>query len=119
MAAATQRELQAHLVRSVLAAQQNCAPELLDLIGGSTIQQIDESVARVRATTAQILNRARQAQIRPSDQDDPGPGFQAFVREGLGDQGAPDPASMSMSEWAEYRKRFIRPADQGLFTGMR
>ena len=108
-----QREVQAHLIRQVLAAHEegSAPPELLDLVGGSTIEEVDASLARVKATSAQLVQRARQEQQglhRPADQDCPGPGFAANVRAGTTRDDADLAArvnSMSMSDYAQARAR--------------
>jgi hypothetical protein len=90
---AKDRALQSHLVRAVLAAQATVAPELLDLIGGSTPEEIDRSVERVKTTTAQLVSRVRQEAARPSDTD---PAWLHNPAQGYGDIDLADYARLRM-----------------------
>lgn len=105
---ARQRELQAHLIRTVLSVQHDVAPELLDLISGESAEAIDRSAELAKQKSAQIVQRAMQGQVRPHDADDPGPGFAAHVREGISDQGVPDVSNWTLDEYAQHRDQLIR-----------
>jgi hypothetical protein len=102
---AKDRAVQQHLVRAVLAAQNDVPPELLDLIGGSTPEEIDRSVERVKATTAQLVSRVRQEAVRPSDTD---PAWQFNQSQGYGDQQpltADQIGAMDMRQFSELRQQ--------------
>ena len=47
----------------VAAEQDNIAPELIDLIGGNTKEEVDASVEDMKARTARIVEGMRQAAI--------------------------------------------------------
>jgi hypothetical protein len=108
MSGTTQHALQQHLVRAVIAAQNDVAPELLDYIHGSTPAEIDASVEQAKRASAALVQRAMQGQVRPHDADDPGPGFAANVGEGISDQGVPDVSNWTLDEYAKHRDSLIR-----------
>lgn len=56
--------LQLYIRDQVEAERDNIAPELLAYIGGDTQEQVDASIARVKETTAAIIEGMRQAQVQ-------------------------------------------------------
>ena len=104
---ARQAELRRYAVQQAIVHQNDIAPELLDYAtAGESREAIDASIERAKQKSAQLVQRALQGQIRPSDQDDPGPGFTANVREGIGNQQpltADAVAGLSMDDYAKLR----------------
>ena len=103
------RQLQSYLVQQVLQHQDEIAPEILsDYVGGDSKTAIDASIQKAKQASAALVQRARQGQIRPHDQDDPGPSFVAHVREGTmaDDQAlAAQVASWDMATYSRERGR--------------
>ena len=56
--------LQAYIQRRVNEESDNIAPELLDFIDGNSPEEVEASIERVKAKTAQIVENMRQAGIR-------------------------------------------------------
>ena len=114
---AAERNRQAYLVRAVLAAQNDVAPELLDYIGGTSTEEIDRSIELAKAKSAQLFQRARQAQARPDDVD---PAWAANVREGTtatDNALAERVAGMSLLEYSRHRQEFGVTKDVLSFLG--
>lgn len=62
-----EREMQAlqlYIRDSVEAERENIAPELLDFIDGTTKEEVDASITRVKEKTAAIVEGMRQAQLQ-------------------------------------------------------
>ena len=55
--------LQLHIRDRVEAERENIAPELLDFIDGSTVEEVEASIQRVKDKTAAIVEGMRQAQV--------------------------------------------------------
>jgi hypothetical protein len=100
------RQLQSYAVEQALAHQSEIAPELMDYVGGDSKTAIDASIAKAKAASSALVQRALQGQIRPHDTDDPAyvAAAAANAREGFGGQQVPDVGSMTMQEFAEYRR---------------
>ena len=101
----------------VAAEQDSIAPELIDLIGGNTREEVDASVEDMKARTARIVEGMRQAAIGARAQM-PGvasSGGATAITPGLdtGDKQLTDDdiKSMSMSDYAKLRQQ------TGLRTG--
>lgn len=92
--------LQTYLIKRVLEAQDEIAPELFDYVGGKDESEIDASIENAKRATAGLVARAQQQQFRPDDADIFR--FQADVQTGFGDM--PDVRSMSMDQWGVYRQ---------------
>jgi hypothetical protein len=59
-------DLHAYLVRRIAEEADTIAPELIDYIGGSTADEVEQSITMAKQKTANILEGVRQAQARPS-----------------------------------------------------
>jgi hypothetical protein len=107
--ATEQRKLQAYLVKQVLAVSERgtVAPELMDTIGGTTEAEVDASISKAERASAAMVARFRSEINRPTDQDYPGPGFVANVREGTtaDDRLAEQVANMDMATYARHREQ--------------
>lgn len=55
-------DLRAYLSRRISEERESIAPELLDYIGGSTIDEVERSISTAKAKTQSILDGIRQAQ---------------------------------------------------------
>lgn len=115
--------LQAYIQRRVNEEQDNIAPELLDYVGGETPEQVEASIAKVKASTASIVENMKAAGVRqraampgvaPSaGTNGVGPMDQTGNREYTAD----DIKNMGMGEFAELRRRIgmATSNNQGLF----
>jgi DNA repair exonuclease SbcCD ATPase subunit len=101
--------LQTHIQRRVAEESENIAPELLDFVGGNTPEEVEASIATVKAKTQAILESVQQAAVQqrasmrgvsptgysttgPMDTD---PGHKSYSLTDLRD--------MPMSEYAKIR----------------
>ncbi|WP_409238366.1 hypothetical protein [Streptomyces sp. PA5.6] len=103
-------ELQQYQTQALAAAADEIAPELHDMVRGSTREEIDASVAAMKAKSAAIVQslQAAQTQARAQMQGTQPTGY------GIGPGGAmadtrqlsvEDIRNMPMSQWAEIRKQ--------------
>lgn len=117
-------ELTSYRNRRVEEERENIMPELLDLISGNNAQEIEESIAGLKARTARILEQVQQnamsarAQMQgsrvtapPSGPLDTNSDQAQFTAEQL--------SSMSVTEYAKHRNKLLGQAaserGKGLF----
>jgi hypothetical protein len=115
--------LQAYTQRRVNEEQDEIAPELLDFVGGNTEAEVEASIERVKAKTAQIVENMKAAGVR---QRAGMPGVApAAGTNGVGPMDTPgerqlgpeDIQGMGMAEYAQLRQRLGMGGtnNQGLF----
>lgn len=113
--------------RRIAEESDNIVPQLVDMVGGNTPEQIEQSIARMKEKSAQMVadiqaattGQRRQASFPVSS----GPPIDMA---GLGSEGtrtlsADDIRGMDMSEYAEYRQQLLgatsqRVQQQGLYA---
>lgn len=116
-------EISAYQAQALAAAADEIAPELHDMVRGSTREEIDASVAAMKAKSAAIVQslQAAQTQARAQMQGTQPTGY------GIGPGGAmgetrqlsvEDIQNMPMSQWAEIRKQIpgigSSPSNRGI-----
>lgn len=112
------RELVTYREQQKAAAVDTIVPELLDLVDGSTFEEIDASIARLQAKSAAILEQVREAtQTSRASQVGVRPYGGPTGADPLDTYSEKNPADMSMAEYMEYRKSNppISRSDRGLF----
>lgn len=115
--------IESYRAQAMAAEQNNIAPQLIDLISGNTIEEIDASIASLRARTEAIFNDMQQAQAQVR-RDMPGvrvtaPGTgpldtqtadQTFTAEQI--------AAMSMADYVKHRNKLLGGASSARSKGM-
>lgn len=116
-------KLQAYTQRRVNEEQEEIAPELIDFVGGNSVEEVEASIERVKAKTAQIVENMKAAGVR---QRAGMPGVApAAGTNGVGPMDTPgdrqisaeDIKGMGMAEFAQLRQRIGMAGsnNQGLF----
>lgn len=105
------QELQSYRTQRVEAERDNIMPELIDLVDGSTPEEIDASIHSLKDRTARILDSAQQA-MSSARRDMVGTRATAPAAGPLDTnserQFSPeDIANMSMSDYQKYRSRLL------------
>jgi hypothetical protein len=114
-------ELESYRQQAIAAAQDDIVPELLDLAGGNTPEEIDQSIAGLRERSARILEnvsaaaQAQRQQMQGARVTAPASGpldntsdNQSYTAESL--------AKMSFSDYVKNRSKILGQArDGGLF----
>lgn len=116
-------KLQAHIQRRVNEESDNIAPELLQFISGNTVEEVEASIERVKATTASIVENMRNAGVRqraamPGVAPSAGTnGVTPLDQQGERQLTDKDIAAMGMAEYAQLRQRIGMGGanNQGLF----
>jgi hypothetical protein len=105
--------------------QDKVAPELIDLIGGDTVEEMVQSAEDMATRTQRILEQTQQA-MQQTRQQIPTARVTVPVSSGPDDEGAvrqytpDDIRNMSMSDYAKHRQRLLGrgaggPKNRGLF----
>lgn len=107
-------ELQAYKANQLQAAREEIAPELLDLVGGNTPEEVDASIIMMKAKTNAILDSIQAAQSaytpprpvaptgRPNTDPIGGTANKTYT--------VPDLQNMSMAEYAANRTQLLGAA---------
>lgn len=115
--------LQAYIQRRINEEQDNIAPELLEFIAGNTPEDVEASIAKVKATTTSIAENMRSAGVRqragmPGVAPAAGTnGFGPLDQPGSRELSAEDVKGMGMQEFAALRAKLGMAGsnNQGLF----
>ena len=115
--------LSAYKAQRIDAERDNIIPELVDLINGSTPDELDENINALKERSARILESVQQAsQSARREMTGTRPTLPAAgPLETNSDQRsftAQDIASMSMDEYAKYRQRLLSPSALGRSQGL-
>lgn len=117
------QRLSAHVQRRINEESDNIAPELLQFVTGSTVEEIEASIEQVKASTASIVENMRQAGTRqraamPGVAPAAGTnGVGPMDQQGQRQYSDEDIKNMGMGEYAALRSRlgFTGANNQGLF----
>jgi hypothetical protein len=102
----------------------NIMPELLDMISGNTPEEIESSIAGLKAKTSSILESAQQAMqaarrdmtgTRVTTPPNAGP---MDIETGTRQFTAEDISAMSLNDYAKYRSSLLSPKAQGGSKGL-
>ena len=102
----------------------NIIPELVDMISGNSIEEIEQSIQGLKAKSSSILDAAQQAMqaarrdmtgTRVTTPPNAGP---LDIETGSRQFTAKDIESMSLAEYAKYRDSLLSPAAQGRSNGL-
>lgn len=115
--------LQAYIQRRINEEQDSIAPELLDYIDGQTSEDVEASIARVKASTASIIENMKAAGVRqraamPGVAPSAGTnGVGPMDQQGNRQYSADDIKNMGMKEYSALREKmgFGASNNQGLF----
>jgi hypothetical protein len=115
-------ELTGYLNRRISEEQDNIAPELMDMITGNSVEEIEQSITRLREKTSKLLESAQQA-IQAQRRDMTGTRTTLPpTLENNSDQQSYTPeqiASMSVADYAKNRSRLLGSAatdrNKGIF----
>lgn len=104
--------LRAYIQEQVRVNSDDIAPQLLDLVTGNSVEEVNESIETMKAKTAEILDSVRAAQVQQRSQmrgvsATSIPGAALDDAAGSRNLTAQDIKNMSMSEYAKYRKQLI------------
>ena len=114
-------DLTAYMSQRVEAERENILPELIDLVGGSTKEEIDASIESLKMRSDRIFDSAQQAMqstrrevsgarvTLPSPMENPSDNNQ-FTPE--------DIKQMSLQEYAKHRQRLLSRQAQGQSQGL-
>jgi len=113
-------QLQAYIQRRATEESNTIVPELMDLINGSTPEEVEASIELLKAKSASIAEAARNAGIRqrttmPGVAPSSGPNGGVTPLDMPGDRQftAEDIRGMSMQEFAQLRKKINMPSGSG------
>jgi hypothetical protein len=95
-------ELQRYLLRRVASESHRLHPDLVDLAGGRSVEEIDACIDDLIKRSVAI-RAAQQARAAAGPATAAGEEWQANQREGVGDPG-PDVASMDLPAYAAFRE---------------
>ena len=117
------QKLSAHVQRRINEESDNIAPELLQFVTGDSVEEIEASIERVKATTASIVENMRNAGVRqraamPGVAPAAGTnGVGPMDQQGQRQYTDEDIKNMGMGEYAQLRQRlgFSGANNQGLF----
>jgi hypothetical protein len=115
--------LRAYIQEQARTHSDDIAPQLLDLVDGNTREEVDASIEKMKAKTAEILESVKAAQtqqrsllrgVSPTSI----PGAAPEGDGGLRNLTAQDIKNMSMSDWGKVRKQLISGADNSKNRGL-
>jgi len=102
----------------------NIIPELVDLISGNSIEEIEQSIQGLKERSSRILDSAQQAMqsarremtgTRVTTPPNAGP---MDIETGTRQFTAEDIAAMPLNEYAKYRSQLLSPNAQGRSQGL-
>jgi hypothetical protein len=102
----------------------NILPELIEMVNGSSSEEIEASIAGLKAKTSSIMDNVQQATqaarrdmtgTRVTTPPNAGP---LDIETGTRQFNAQDIANMPIAEYAKYRDQLLSPAAQGRSTGI-
>ena len=116
-------EIQNYRQTRIEQVRDNIIPELVDLIQGSTIEEIDASIAGLQERSSRILDSAQQA-MQAARKDMTGTRVTApqagplDINSGNRQFTAEEIAAMPMNEYVKYRQQLLSPTAQGRSQGL-
>jgi len=117
-------ELQGYRNQRVEQERDNIVPELIDMVTGDTVEEIESSIQGLKAKSSSILESVQQAMqaarrdmtgTRVTTPPNAGP---LDIEAGNKQLSAADIANMPMHEYAKLRNQILSPAAQGKSTGL-
>ena len=105
------------------AERENIIPELLDLVGGNTREEITQSIEGLKERSARILESAQAAmqnarkEMKGTSVTTP-PAGPMDINSEQRNYTADEIAAMPMNEYAKYRQRLLSPTAQGRSQGL-
>lgn len=116
------QELQAYRTQRVEAERDNIMPELIDLVTGSTAEEIESSIHSLKDRTARILESAQQA-MSSARRDMAGtrttiPAAGPLDTNTERQFSPEDIKNMSLSEYQKYRDRLLGSSASGRGSGL-
>ena len=117
-------EIQNYRTSRLEAERDNIIPELVDMINGNSIDEIEQSIQGLKAKSSSILDAAQQAMqaarrdmtgTRVTTPPNAGP---LDIETGTRQFTAQDIESMSLAEYAKYRDSLLSPTAQGRSNGL-
>jgi len=117
-------EIQNYRTSRLEQERDNIIPELVDMINGNSIDEIEQSIQGLKAKSSSILDAAQQAMqaarrdmtgTRVTTPPNAGP---LDIETGTRQFTAQDIESMSLAEYAKYRDSLLSPTAQGRSTGL-
>ena len=117
-------EIQSYRNQRLQEEQNNIIPELVDLISGDTIDEIEQSIAGLKDRSSRILDNVQQATqaarrdmtgTRVTTPPNAGP---LDIDTGTKQFTAEDISSMSLNDYAKYRAQLLSPQAQGRSKGL-
>ena len=117
-------EIQAYRNQRLNEESENIIPDLIDMVNGNSIEEIEASIQGLKAKSSSILEAAQQA-MQAARRDMPGTRVTTPVNAGPLDVetgnrqfSAEDIASMSLNDYAKYRQQLLSPNAQGKSKGL-
>jgi len=117
-------EIQAYRAQRLNDEAENIIPDLIDLVNGDSIEEIEKSIQGLKAKSSSILEGAQQA-MQAARRDMPGTRVTTPVNAGPLDVetgtrqfSAEDISSMSLNDYAKYRQQLLSPNAQGKSKGL-
>lgn len=117
-------EIQSYRTNRLEQERDNIIPELVDMINGNSIDEIEQSIQGLKAKSSSILDAAQQAMqaarrdmtgTRVTTPPNAGP---LDIETGTRQFTAQDIESMSLAEYAKYRDSLLSPTAQGRSNGL-
>ena len=117
-------EIQSYRNNRLEQERDNIIPELVDMISGNSIEEIESSIQGLKAKSSSILDAAQQAMqaarrdmtgTRVTTPPNAGP---LDIETGTRQFTAQDIESMSLAEYAKYRDSLLSPTAQGRSNGL-
>jgi hypothetical protein len=116
-------EIQSYRQTRIEQIRESVIPELVDLIQGNTVEEIDASIAGLQERSSRILDNVQQA-TQAARRDMTGtrvttpPAGPLDINSGNKQFTAEDISSMSMNEYAKYRQQLLSDRAQGRSQGL-
>lgn len=117
-------EIQNYRTSRLEAERDSIIPELVDLISGNSIEEIEQSIQGLKERSSRILDSAQQAMqsarremtgTRVTTPPNAGP---MDIETGTRQFTAEDIAAMPLNEYAKYRSQLLSPNAQGRSQGL-